>query len=193
MKKITLKDKKFKSFISTPTIEESIRTTAAALNEKFKYEQEPVVFVTVLNGAVPYAANLFTKLKFPVLFDTVKVKSYEGTKRGEIEFIKHPDNPVRGKKVIIAEDIIDTGYTIDFLRDYFEHEGATEVVVVSLLIKIDVYKERHPEFSTWGHISGDFDDNIYVGISIGNAFVVGYGLDYDGLGRNLNKIYVLDE
>jgi len=128
MKKITLKDKKFKSFISTPTIEESIRTTAAALNEKFKYEQEPVVFVTVLNGAVPYAANLFTKLKFPVLFDTVKVKSYEGTKRGEVEFVKHPDNPVRGKKVIIAEDIIDTGYTIDFLRDYFECEGATEVV-----------------------------------------------------------------
>jgi len=193
MKRITLKDKKFRPFISTPIIEETIRTTAAALNEKFKYEQEPVVFVTVLNGAVPYAANLFTKLKFPTVFDTVRVKSYEGTERGKIEFVKQPDNNVYGKKVVIAEDIIDTGYTIDFLRDYFECHGATEVVVASLLIKVDVYKERHPEFSTWGHISGDFNDNLYVGLSIGNAFVVGYGLDYDGLGRNLNKIYVLDE
>lgn len=192
MKRITLKDKVFKPFISTPTIEESIRTTATALNEKFKYEQEPVVFVAVLNGAVPYAANLFTKLKFPVLFDTVKVKSYEGTQRGEIEFVKHPDNPVRDKKVIIAEDIIDTGYTIDFLRDYFKRYGATEVVVAALLIKEEVYKERHPEFSTWDHISGDFDDNIYAGIGVGNAFVVGYGMDYDGLGRNLNKIYILE-
>ena len=193
MKRITLGDKIFKPMISTPHIEETIRTTAAALNEKFKHEQEPVVFVTVLNGAVPFAANLFTKLKFSVVFDTVKVKSYEGTERGEIEFVKHPDNNVYGKKVIIAEDIIDTGYTIDFLRDYFERCGAAEVVVTALLIKEDVYKERHPEFSIWGHISGDFDDNIYVGLSIGNAFVVGYGLDYDGLGRNLNKIYVLDE
>lgn len=193
MKRIKIKDRKFKPFISTPNIENAIRLTASTLNEKFKYETEPVLFVTVLNGASIYASNLFTKLKFPLIFDTVKVKSYEGTQRGELEFIKHPDNEIHGKKVIIAEDIIDTGYTIEFLRDYFERHGAVEVVVAALLIKVDVYKERHPEFSTWGHISGDFNDNLYVGLSIGNAFVVGYGLDYDGLGRNLNKIYVLDE
>lgn len=193
MKRITLKDKKFKPFISTPDIEEAIRNAASALNDRFKYEKEPAIFVAVLNGAIPYATNLFMKLKFPVLFDTVKVSSYHGITQGNLNFTKAPDNEFKGKKVIIAEDIIDTGLTIDYLKNYFECYGATEVVVASLLIKPDIYKERHPEFSTWGHICGEQDDNLYIGISIGNAFVVGYGLDYDGLGRNLNKIYVLDE
>jgi len=193
MKRITLKDKKFKPFISTPHIENATKNVAVGLNEKYKHETEPVLFVTVLNGASIYASNLFTKLKFPVLFDTVKVKSYEGTHRGKIEFVKEPDNSVYGKKVIIVEDIIDTGYTIDYLKSYFECEGAKEVSVAALLIKPDVYEQRHPEFSQWGHISGQFDDNMYIGISISNDFVVGYGLDYDGLGRNLNKIYVVDE
>lgn len=193
MKRIKIKDRKFKPFISTPNIENAIRLTASTLNEKFKYETEPVLFVTVLNGATIYASNLFTKLKFPLIFDTVKVKSYEGTQRGKLEFIKHPDNEIHGKKVIIAEDIIDSGCTIDFLKDYFENHGAKEVVVAALLIKSDIYKQNHPEFSQWKHITGQNDDNIYTGISVGNVFVVGYGLDYDGLGRNLNKIYILDE
>ena len=171
MKRITLKDKKFKPFISTPDIEQSIRTMAANLNSKFKYETEPIVFVTVLNGAVPYASSLLTKLKFPVLFDTVKVSSYNGMERDELNFDKQPSVDFRGKKVIIVEDIIDTGYTIDYLKSYFECNGAKEVFVSALLIKPDVYKKRHPEFSQWAHISGENDDNIYICISIGNAFV----------------------
>jgi hypoxanthine phosphoribosyltransferase len=193
MKRVTLKDKKFKPFIGTPNIENAIRTTAAALNDRFKYEQEPVVFVAVLNGAIPYATNLFMKLKFPVLFDTVKVSSYNGTTRGNLKFEKETSIDVKGKKVIIAEDIIDTGVTIDELKLHFRVRGAKEIVVASLLIKPDVYKERHPEWNQWAHITGENDDNMYVGISITNSFVVGYGLDYDGLGRNLNKIYILDD
>lgn len=193
MKRITLKDKKFKPFISTPHIENATKNVAVGLNEKYKHETEPVLFVTVLNGASIYASNLFTKLKFPVLFDTVKVSSYNRTERGDIKFVKRPDNPFRGKKVIIVEDIIDTGYTIDYLKSYFECEGAADVAVAALLIKPHVYMKRHPEFSIWGHIAGDNKDNMYIGISIEDKFVVGYGLDYDGLGRNLNKIYILDE
>lgn len=193
MKRVTLGDKVFKPFISTPHLEQATRDIAASLNEKFKYEKEPVLFVTVLNGAVPFASSLFTKLKFPVLFDTVKVKSYAGTERGELEFQKHPDNPVRDKKVVIVEDIIDTGVTIDYLIKYFTSYGATDVTVVSLLFKIDVYKKYHPDFSHWGFLSGEYSRDMMIGMDIGDDFVVGYGLDYNGLGRNLNKIYVLDE
>lgn len=192
MKKITLGDKVFKPFISTPYIEEATRRIATRLNEKFKHEKNPVLFVVVLNGAVTFAANLFTKLKFPVLFDTVKVKSYEGTSRGNINFIKTPDCNFTGLNVIIVDDIIDTGITTDYLRGYFECYGAKEVFTTSLLIKPEIYKERHSEYSQWAHINGNNADNLYVGISIDNVFVVGYGMDYNGLGRNLNKIYVID-
>lgn len=193
MKRITLKDKTFKPLISTPHIEKAIRNVAASLNERFKHETEPVLFVTVLNGAVPFASNLFMKLKFPTLFDTVKISSYEGTERGELIFEKHPDNSIRGRRVIIAEDIIDTGVTIDYLKRYFINYGATDVIVAALFLKPDAYKERHPEFTQWGMICGDFRNDMLVGIIIGDAFIVGYGLDYDGLGRNLNKIYGLDK
>ena len=192
MKRVTLGDKVFKPFISTPHLEQATRDIAAGLNEKFKHETEPVLFVTVLNGAVPFAASLFTKLKFPVLFDTVKVKSYSGTERGELEFQKHPDNSVRGKRVVIVEDIIDTGVTIDYLKKYFTNYGAVDVTTVSLLFKTEVYNKYHPDFSHWGYLSGEYRD-MMIGIDISDDFVVGYGLDYNGLGRNLNKIYVLDK
>lgn len=191
MKKIKLKDKVFKPFISTPLIEQATREIAVSLNKKFKHETEPIVFLTVLNGAVPFASSLFTKLKFPVVFDTVKVSSYSGTNRGKIKIEKDIKEDVKGKKVIIVEDIIDTGSTIDYLKEYLEWKDAKEVIACSLLFKPDVYREHHPGFSQWGMLSGEYD-NIIIGVNIGDAFVVGYGLDYDGLGRNLNKIYILE-
>ena len=194
MKRVILKDKTFKPFISTPAIEEAIKRIASALNEKFKHETDPVIFLTVLNGAVPFAASLFTKLKFPVLFDTIKVSSYEGTSStGVMKYTKTPDNDIKGKKVIIVEDIIDTGFTIDYLKNQLENEGVAQITIASLLFKIETYKNYHPNFSHWGFLCGEYKNDMMVGIAIGDDFVVGYGLDYDGLGRNLNKIYVLDE
>lgn len=186
MKRVILKDKSFKPFISRTIIEQVTRNLAAQLNKKFKHETEPVIFLTVLNGAVPFAASLFIKLKFPVLFDTIKVSSYQGTSStGKIKCSKNPDNNINGKKVIIVEDIIDTGFTIDYLKEKLKHDGATDVVTVSLLFKMEVYKEKHPEFI-------NNDNTMLTGMTIPDAFVVGYGLDYDGLGRNLNKICILD-
>ena len=193
MKKITVGDKRFKPFIATPTIDNSIGLIASSLNDKFKGEKEPVLFVAVLNGAIPFAANLFSKLNFPVLFDTVKVSSYNGTERGEIVFKKSPEESVDGRRVIIAEDIIDSGETIDYLKKYFKDMGASEVLVASLLIKPNIYKKRHPEFSQRDHANGIINDGMYIGLCIDDEFVVGYGMDYNGLGRNLNKIYVLNE
>ena len=193
MKRIKLKDKVFRPFISTPQIEQATRGIAADLNNKFKNETTPVRFVVVLNGAMPFAMNLFTKLKFPVELDTVKLSSYEGTTQKEIK----TDKPVslqdyEGKKVIIVEDIIDTGNTVDYLKDYFNNLRCTDVTAVSLLIKPEVYRKKHPEFTQWGILSGVYRDDLLNGIAIGDVFVVGYGLDYDGLGRNLNKIYALE-
>ena len=196
MKRITIKDNVFRPFISTPDIENATREIAVKLNDKYQSETEPVVFLTVLNGAVPFAANLFLKLKFPVIFDTVKISSYSGTERGEIKFEKPPSIDLNKKRVIIVEDIIDSGQTIDFLKLYLETRGVTSVSIVSLLLKPEVFRMKHPDFTEWGMITGNISQeykNMFIGISISDDFVVGYGLDYDGLGRNLNKIYILDE
>lgn len=198
MKRITIKDRKFKPFISTPHIEQATRRIAARLNDKYKNEITPVRFVVVLNGALPFAMSLFTKLKFPVELDTVKLKSYEGTSRKEINIERECElKEYDGRKVIVVDDIIDTGHTMKFLKDYFR--DSMDVLFVALLFKIDVFSHLHPSFSHWGWLNGKYDNKMICGIEIHDSdpenpgFVVGYGLDYDGLGRNLNKIYILEK
>ena len=198
MKRITIKDKKFKPFISTPHIEQATRQIATRLNDKYKNETTPVRFVVVLNGALPFAMSLFTKLKFPVELDTIKLKSYDGTLRKKISVERGCGiDDYSGRRVIVVDDIIDTGHTMEFLEDYFRN--STDVMFVSLLFKIDVYAHTHPTFSHWNWLSGKYENKMICGILIhdqdpeNSGFVVGYGLDYNGLGRNLNKIYVLEK
>ena len=197
MKRITIKDKKFKPFISTPHIEQATRQIAASLNDRYKNETTPVRFVVVLNGALPFAMSLFTKLKFPVELDTVKLKSYEGVARKEINIEKGCSmEGYDDRKVIVVDDIIDTGHTMEFLKDYFKQ--SIDVLFVALLFKIDVFSHLHPSFSHWDWLSGKYDNKMICGIEIhedpeNSGFVVGYGLDYEGLGRNLNKIYILEK
>lgn len=193
MKKIWIKDKKFKPTISTPIIERAIREMAADLNKRYCHEEEPVVFMPVLNGAMVFATNIFTKLKFPVLLDTVKVSSYEGESKVKFKFDKEESIDVKGKKVILVEDIIDTGETIDYLKRYFKFKGAKEVFVVTLLLKFDVYSKTHSDITRWGLLTGEYKDKYLIGFDVDDKFVVGYGMDYNGLGRNLNKIYIADE
>ena len=183
MRKITIKDKAFVPMISESLIVDAIERIAGRLNAEYVGVKEPVIFLTVLNGAMPFAAALFTRLTFPVLLDTVKVSSYNGEMSAiDLQYTKIPDNDVSGKKVIIVDDIIDTGRTTDFLRDRMKSAGADDVRVVSLLIKTSVYHKTHP---------GSNEDLPIAGISIADTFVVGYGLDYGGLGRNLNEIYTI--
>ena len=197
MKRIIIKDKKFKPFISTPHIEQATRRIAARLNDRYKNETTPVRFVVVLNGALPFAMSLFTKLKFPVELDTIKLKSYEGTSRKKINVERECElKGYNERRVIVVDDIIDTGHTMDFLDGYFK--DSIDVLFVALLFKIDVFSHLHPSFSRWDWSSGKYDNKMICGIEIyedpeNSGFVVGYGLDYDGLGRNLNKIYILEK
>lgn len=197
MKRIKILDKTFKPFISTPHIEQATRQIAARLNNRYKNETTPVRFVIVLNGALPFAMSLFTKLKFPVELDTIKLKSYDGVTRKEIDIERGCSMGGYGdKKVIVVDDIIDTGYTMRFLKDYFR--DSIDVLFVALLFKIDVFSHLHPSFSHWEWLSGKYDNKMICGIELledpeNSGFVVGYGLDYKGLGRNLNKIYILEK
>lgn len=197
MKRIKIKDKTFKPFISTPAIEEATRVLASRLNDKYKNETTPVRFVVVLNGALPFAMSLFTKLKFPVELDTIKLKSYDGVFRKDIDIERGCSMGGYGdKKVIVVDDIIDTGHTMEFLNDYFK--DSISILFVALLFKIDVFSHFNPLFSHWEWLSGKYDNKMICGIEIhdsdpeNSSFVVGYGLDYKGLGRNLNKIYILE-
>ncbi|MCQ2156648.1 MAG: hypothetical protein MJY57_05585 [Bacteroidales bacterium] len=110
----------------------------------------------------------------------MKLSSYQGTKStGTVLNIMGLTADVRGRRVIICEDIVDTGTTINALRELLLDKGATDVKICTMLMKPDVYDKPAP-----------ID---YVGMEIPDAFIVGYGLDYDELGRNIRDIYVIDE
>lgn len=169
----TIKDKKFRPYISTQNIATEVSEAARFLNRKFKHTKEPVLFIAVLDGASVFASNLLTRLKFPVLFDTVRAKSYKGTERGEIK-IEYNNKYPAVRDVIIVEDIIESGNTIKSIKEYFRSLGYESIYTVALL-----KRKWHNE-----------DKDTFCCITIGDGFVVGYGMDYDGLGRNLNKIYI---
>ena len=136
------------------------------------------VFVGVMNGALPFFYELVKHIRHKIQLDTIKVSSYDGTgSTGKVTVQKQPDHNLEGRDVVLVEDIIDTGRTLVSVKKMFKNKGATDVKVVSLLDK--------PSRRT-------FDINAdYVGFSVPDEFVVGYGLDYNQKYRNLPYIGVL--
>ena len=134
----------------------------------------------VLNGSIPFTGELLTRLEFNCELVSIKMSSYQGTKStGTVLNMMGLTADVRGRRVIICEDIVDTGNTIVALKELLLDKGATDVKICTMLFKPEVYKK---------------DVRLdYVGMAIPNAFIVGFGLDYDELGRNLRDIYVIDE
>ena len=134
----------------------------------------------VLNGSIPFTGELLTRLEFNCELVSIKMSSYQGTKStGTVLNMMGLTADVRGRRVIICEDIVDTGNTIVALKELLLDKGATDVKICTMLFKPEVYKK---------------DVRLdYVGMAIPNAFIVGFGLDYDELGRNLKDIYVIDE
>jgi hypoxanthine phosphoribosyltransferase len=174
-KEITIHGQKFEQFIKAETIAARVKQIAHSLNET---ATEDTVFVILLNGAFVFAADLMRELNFtpPTLF--IKVTSYHGLDTtGEVQFDHELIAPLRGKKIIIIEDIIDTGTTLHHFIASLSHAGVADVQICSLLYKPN--KLKHP-------IKID-----HIGFEIGDLFVIGYGLDYDEVGRNLRDIYVI--
>ncbi len=180
MEKVTLHDKTFRKFISCSRIMEAIDEIAERINKDFEGCEDVPVVICTLNGALPFTGELYLRLNFPCELGSVKLSSYRGTSTtGTVLTVQGLTEEVSGKRVIACEDIVDTGNTILALRELLLANGASEVRIATMMLKPDIY---------------DKDIKLdYVGMEIPNDFIVGHGLDYDGLGRNLKDIYVLDK
>lgn len=177
---VTLHDKVFVPYIKGEEVEAAIDRLAAKVNEAHKNEKEPVILLCVLNGSIMFTSELMKRLTFPLELMTIKVASYAGTRSGgHIQEIMGITGSVSGRKVIICEDIVDTGATMVYLDKRLRESGASSVEICTMLLKPEVYKQ-----------SLKLD---YVAMEVPNRFIVGYGLDYDQLGRNIKGIYVLKD
>ena len=180
MSNIRLHDKSFRPFIEYDKIESAIDKVAAQITSDFKDSKDIPVLLCVLNGSILFTAELMKRLSFKCEIVCVKLSSYVGTRStGEVRDIIGMTGDVKGKRVIIVEDIIDSGRTIVNLVKMMEDNGATETRICTMLFKPGCYK---------------MDTKIdYVAMEIPDDFIVGFGLDYDGLGRNIKDIYILDD
>lgn len=174
MSVIQIHDKFFRPYISSEQIWEKIEEIARKLETD--YEGKTPVFIAILNGSFMFAADLFKVLNIPAEICFIKLASYKGTKSsGTVITSIGLDVDLFGKHVIILEDIIDTGKTMhEFLPQLF-HQQPASLKICALLHK--------PEATKFPLVID------YCGFSIPDKFVVGYGLDYDGLGRNIKEIY----
>jgi hypoxanthine phosphoribosyltransferase len=176
MKEIRVLDKSFKEFISQQDINKRIDELAKEINKDFA--DKDVVFLGILNGAFLFAAELFKRINLKARISFVKLASYEGTRSsGTIKELIGWNEDIKNKQIVIIEDIVDTGNTLERIIDELLIRKATGIKVATLLFKPDAYTKNIPL--------------EYVGFEIPNDFVIGFGLDYDGYGRNLPSIYTL--
>jgi len=174
---IQLYDKQFVPFISAQEIEFAIAKMAAQVEAD--YADEIPVFIGVLNGSFMVVSDFLKQYKKPCEVSFIKLASYEGTSSTEsIKQLIGLNQDLSGRSVIVIEDIVDTGNTLVELKELFKKENVKSFKIATLFFKPDAYKK---------------DIKIdYIGVRIPNKFIVGFGLDYNGLGRNLPEIYQLE-
>lgn len=176
MEEVSINGMNFSIFISDEQIEKALIRIADHLNKQFSSKNP--VFVSVLNGAFMFTADLLKKITIPCEVSFVKLASYQGTQSsGIVKQLVGLTEDIENRSVIVLEDIVDTGFTMQDLLQQLGDKNPKEIILVTLLQKPDALqvpvKVHH------------------VGFEIPNAFVVGYGLDLDGYGRNLPHIYQL--
>ena len=176
MSNIRLRDKEFSIYISSEQIQSRVAQIAEQLNIDF--EGKRPLFIGVLNGAFLFTADLFKKITIECELSFIRLSSYEGMQStGQVKELIGIGKEINNRHVIIIEDIVDTGNTaVHLMKELKKHKPA-ELRIATLLLKPAALKH---------HINID-----YCGFEIPNDFILGYGLDYDGLGRNLNNIYKL--
>lgn len=176
MSVIKIHDKNFEIFLSEETIQKRIKELAENINKDYKGKQP--LFIAVLNGAFMFAADLFKNLEIEAEICFIKLISYQGTKSsGKVVTAIGLMDDVHGRDIILIEDIVDTGKTLNDFLPGLRHQQPASLKIAALLHKPDA--TEYP-------LTID-----YLAFTIPNKFVVGYGLDYDGLGRNLKEIYQL--
>ncbi len=176
--KIKVLDKEFEISIHNNEIQERIERLAKEIDNDLKGKD--VLFLGILNGSFMFAADLFKNLKIDCQISFLKLASYMGTSStGKIKRLIGLNEDLRGKTVVILEDIVDTGITIENIIMQLKGYEPKEIKIATLLFKPSAYKKN---------IKID-----YIGFEIPNDFIIGYGLDYDGYGRNLKHIYTLCE
>lgn len=175
MDNVIVGDKEFELFLDQDAIAKRIRLLGIQIN--VDYEEKTPLFIGVLNGSFLFMADLVKEIEGPCEVAFTKVSSYHGTESvGKItEQLPLPNN-LAGRDIILVEDIVDTGLTLKYILEKVWLQQPKSVAVCSLLLKPQAVKHH-------------FEELKYIGFEIPNEFVVGYGLDYDGLGRNLTEIY----
>jgi hypoxanthine phosphoribosyltransferase len=177
MKTVKLWDKNFGLSYPASNIKSDVDAMANQINKDLMNEELPL-FLSILNGSFIFTADLLRQIEFPCQVSFIKMASYEGTNStGSVNELIGLSEPIGGRTVIIVEDIVDTGITLSKIIGQLEKLNPKQILIAAFLFKPNAYK---------GIRKID-----YIGKSIPNDFIVGYGLDYDGLGRNLPDIYTL--
>lgn len=173
---VQLHDLEFEPFISEDEITRSIEELSEKLNKEYKGKTP--VFLGILNGAFLVASELIKRFKGDCEVAFVKLGSYEGTSTlGTVETLMGLNIPLKGRHVIVVEDIVDTGNTLEAIYKILKDAEVADFKTATLFFKPEAYKKKY--------------SIEYIGMEIPNDFIVGYGLDYNGLGRNLTQVYKL--
>lgn len=173
---IQVHDKRFRTYISASAINEQIKRIADAINQDYK-DKRPL-FIAILNGSFMFASDLFKELTIEAEVCFIKLASYKGVKStGQVVTSIGLDVPLKDRDIIVIEDIVDTGKTLSEFLPQLEMQNPSSLRIATLLHKPDALM-----------FPLQMD---YIGFSVPNKFLLGYGLDYDGLGRNLKEIFQL--
>ena len=174
LKTIKIKDKYFSLFIDEAAIHQGVKSIADKITNDLK-DKDPL-FLPVLNGSFMFAVDLLKEINFVCEISFVKLSSYDGTNSTKnVKELIGLAADVKGRTVVIIEDIIDTGLSIERLIEILKEKEVENIRIATLLFKPESFKKNYK-----------ID---YIGMNIKNDFVVGYGMDYNGYGRNLNEIY----
>ncbi len=177
-KVITIKDRKFEKFIDFEQIQTAIKKIAVDINNEL-HDKEPI-FIAVLNGAFMFMGELMKEVNIKCEITFVRFSSYQGvSSSNNVKELLGLNENIENRTVVVIEDIVDSGNTIVKLKEVLNNHNPKEIKVATLLFKPDALKQEV--------------DLEYVALEIPNDFIVGYGLDYDGYGRNLKDIYKVVE
>ena len=194
MSSITIKGYEFVPYIVREEIAESIANLADRINEDYK-NSENLIIVGILNGAFMFTSDLCKKLNNVKRVDFMRISSYEGlTSTKNVQIKLDLDYDISGKDIIIVEDIVDTGLTMDALCKMLYTRNPKSINICTMLFKFKPFEENSENHTNYPNTNSEESQLVkYVGRRIDNYFVIGYGMDLDGEGRDLDEIYKIKE